>query len=85
MARRNAATADYGGARAELFAGVHWGRLLFWLGAGIVLMVGALLAWRLVEEFLIKDNRFRIAEAEELAGQSPNLVVEGVHLSLIHI
>jgi cell division protein FtsQ len=42
-------------------------------------MVGALFAWHLAEEFLIKDDRFRIAEAEELAGQSPNLVVEGVH------
>jgi cell division protein FtsQ len=27
----------------------------------------------------IKDDRFRVAEAEEPAGQSPNLVVEGVH------
>jgi cell division protein FtsQ len=79
LARRNAASVDYGGARAELFANVHWGRLLFWLITGIVLMVGTLFAWRLVEEFLIKDNRFRIAEAEELAGKSPNLVVEGVH------
>ena len=42
-------------------------------------MVGALMAWHLIVEFLIKDDRFRVAEAEELAGQSPNLVVEGVH------
>ncbi len=42
-------------------------------------MVGALMAWHLTVEFLIRDDRFRVAEAEELAGQSPNLVVEGVH------
>jgi cell division protein FtsQ len=79
LARRSATTVDYGGARPYLFAGVHWSRLLFWLISGIMLMVGALYASRLIEEFLIKDNRFRIAEAEELTGQSPNLVVEGVH------
>jgi cell division protein FtsQ len=53
--------------------------LAFWLFTGIVLMVGSLFAWHLTEEFLIKDDRFRVAEAEELAGQSPNLVVEGIH------
>jgi len=56
-----------------------WGRLAFWLFAGIVLMIGTLFTWHLTEEFLIKDDRFRVAEAEELAGKSPNLVVEGVH------
>ncbi len=70
---------DNADARPSLFAGLHWGRLAFWLFTGIVLMVGSLLAWHLTEEFLIKDDRFRVAEAEELAGQSPNLVVEGVH------
>ncbi len=78
MARRKPVIDD-AGARVSLFEGVQWGRLAFWLSAGIVLMVGALFAWHLAEEFLIKDDRFRIAEAEELAGQSPNLVVEGVH------
>jgi cell division protein FtsQ len=62
-----------------LFAGLQWGRLAFWLFAGIVLMVGSLFSWHLVEEFLIKDDRFRVAEAEEFAGKSPNLIVEGVH------
>ncbi len=42
-------------------------------------MVGSLFTWHLTEEFLIKDDRFRVAEAEDLAGKSPNLVVEGVH------
>jgi len=78
LARRNSATID-AGAHPGLFAGLHWGRLTFWLVGGIVLMVSTLFAWHLTEEFLIKDDRFRVAEAEELAGQSPNLVVEGVH------
>ncbi len=66
-------------ARPGLFADMPWGRVALWLFAGIVLMVGTLFTWHLVEEFLIKDDRFRVAEAEELTGKSPNLVVEGVH------
>jgi len=77
LARRTPAIA--GDASPGLFAGLQWVRLAFWLISGIVLMVGALMAWHLIVEFLIKDDRFRVAEAEELAGQSPNLVVEGVH------
>ena len=42
-------------------------------------MVGTLFTWHLAEEFLIKDDRFRVAESEDLTGKSPNLVVEGVH------
>ncbi|MDQ2776159.1 MAG: FtsQ-type POTRA domain-containing protein [Acidobacteriota bacterium] len=57
----------------------RWGRFPFWLIAGGLLMVGTLFAWHRTEEFLIKDDRFRIPEAETFAGQSPNLVVEGVH------
>lgn len=78
MARRKPVIADED-AGLGLFAGLQWVRLAFWLISGIVLMVGALMAWHLAVEFLIKDDRFRVAEAEELAGQSPNLVVEGVH------
>jgi cell division protein FtsQ len=58
---------------------VRWGRFTFWLIAGGVFMVTTLVAWHRIEEFLIKDERFRVPEAEEFAGQSPNLVVEGVH------
>jgi cell division protein FtsQ len=58
---------------------IRWGRFTFWLVVGGVFMLCTLMAWRRVEEFLIKDDRFRIPEAEEFAGQSPNLVVEGVH------
>lgn len=56
----------------------RWGRFTFWLIAGGVFMLGTLLLWRQTEDFLIKDDRFRIPEAEELAGRSPNLTVEGV-------
>ena len=57
----------------------RWARFGFWLVAGMLLMVGTLFAWHRTEEFLIKDDRFRIAKAEEFARRSPNLVVEGVH------
>lgn len=58
---------------------VRWGRFVFWLIAGLLLMVSTLFAWHSTEEFLIKDGRFRIPEADDFAGQSPNLIVEGVH------
>jgi cell division protein FtsQ len=58
---------------------LRWGRFLFWLIAGVVLMVALLFAWHRTEDFLIKDDRFRIAEADEFAGPSPNLILEGVH------
>ncbi len=57
----------------------RWARFAFWIVAGLLLMVSTLFAWHRTEEFLIKDGRFRIPEAEEFAGQSPNLVVEGIH------
>jgi cell division protein FtsQ len=71
MARAQAAEPKTGGPR--------WGRFAFWLIAGGFFMVGTLFGWHRTEEFLIKDDRFRIPEAESFAGQSPNLVVEGVH------
>jgi cell division protein FtsQ len=63
----------------SFFEGVRWGRFVFWLVAGMFLMVSTLFAWHRTEEFLIKDDRFRIVEADELPGQSPNLIVEGIH------
>src|SRR5581483_7897368 len=63
----------------SFFAELRWGRFIFWLLVGMFLMVGTLFAWHRTEEFLIKDNRFRIAEADEFAGPSPNLIVEGIH------
>jgi cell division protein FtsQ len=61
------------------FDDIHWGKFAFWLITGVLLMLGVLLAWHQVEDFLIKDPRFRMAEAEEYPGQSPDLVVEGTH------
>jgi cell division protein FtsQ len=58
---------------------IHWVRFTFWLLAGVVLMVSTLFAWHSTEEFLIKDNRFRLAESEDFHGRSPNLTVEGIH------
>lgn len=63
----------------SFFDGIRWGRFTVWLVAGMLLMVGTLFAWHGTEQFLIKDDRFRITEADEFAGQSPNLVVEGIH------
>ena len=67
----------------QVWEGVRWGRFLVWLVAGVVLMIVALFAWHFTEEFLIKDPRFRIAEADGIGGQSPNLVVEGIRYASI--
>ena len=58
---------------------IPWGRLTAWSLLGGVVLVGSLFAWRRTEEFLIQDDRFRIAEADYFTGQSPSLQVEGVH------
>ncbi len=64
---------------AEAREPIRWLRFTLWLVAGVVLMVSTLFAWHTTEEFLIKDDRFRVAESEDFRGRSPNLVVEGVH------
>lgn len=74
-----AATATKESPFDQIFGGVRWGRFTFWLITGVVLMVMVLIAWHNIEQFLIKDSRFRIAEPEQFVGQSPNLVVEGIH------
>jgi cell division protein FtsQ len=58
---------------------LSWVRFTFWLLAGVFFMVTTLFGWHTTEEFLIKDNRFRVAESEDFAGRSPNLVVQGIH------
>jgi cell division protein FtsQ len=57
----------------------RWGRVVIYASLCAVTMVGSLYAWRCTEEFLIKDDRFRIPEADYSAGPSPYLHVEGVH------
>jgi len=58
---------------------IRWGRFALWLVAGILLMVTTLYAWHSTEQFLIKDERFRVNDGDEYTGQSPNLILEGVH------
>jgi cell division protein FtsQ len=67
------------GEQESIWAGIRWRRFIAWVVLGLFLLIGVLFAWRRAEEFLIKDDRFRIVEAEEFAGQSPNLIVEGIH------
>ena len=62
-----------------ILADIRWGRFTFWLIAGMLLMVTTLFAWHRTEEFLIKDSRFQVVEADDFVGQSPNLTVEGIH------
>jgi cell division protein FtsQ len=58
---------------------LSWIRFSFWLLAGVFSMVTTLFAWHTTEEFLIKDDRFRVAESQDFAGRSPNLEVRGIH------
>jgi cell division protein FtsQ len=62
-----------------IWSAIRWPRFIFWLVVGLFSMVGTLFAWHRTEEFLIKDDRFRLVEAEELDARSPNLIVEGIH------
>jgi len=63
----------------SFWAGVRWVRFTVWLIAGVLMMVSVMFAWHRTEEFLVKDDRFRLTEADDFAGQSPNLMVEGIH------
>jgi cell division protein FtsQ len=58
---------------------LRWTRFAIWLVAGLCLLVTSMFAWTRTEAFLIKDERFRLPEAEDFAGRSPNLLVEGIH------
>ena len=67
--------------RNALFTGIRWGRFVFWLFAGVFLMVGTLFAWHRTEDFLDQETTASaLPEAEDFAGQSPNLMVEGIPL-----
>ena len=61
----------------DIFGGVRWRRFTAWLVTGVVLMILTMFAWHRIEQFLIKDHRFCLAEPEELARQSPDLTLEG--------
>src|SRR4051812_12165863 len=65
--------------RVPAFDNFRWGRLLLWVALGMLLLVGTLFGWRRTEDFLIRDDRFRVAEPQDFAGLSPSLILEGVH------
>jgi len=79
--RVKARSAGRNGSPADRESPFRGGRVLLYASLCAVTMVGSLYAWRRTEEFLIKDDRFRIPEADSLpvAGQSPYLQIEGVH------
>jgi cell division protein FtsQ len=63
----------------SFLAEIRWRRFAFWLCAGVFLMVGTMFAWHQTEAFLIRDDRFRIAEPDDdTAGKSPDLKLEGI-------
>ncbi|MBE7157100.1 MAG: FtsQ-type POTRA domain-containing protein [Rhodospirillales bacterium] len=73
------AAAAIGNADKKRWSDIRWSRFVFWLIVGSIFMVGTLFGWHRTEEFLIRDDRFRVAEADDIAGQSPNLIIGGVH------
>src|SRR5689334_24632783 len=79
MPRKTGPPLDDDSADQPIWKTIRWPRFIFWLLVGLFTMVGTLFAWHRTEEFLIQDERFRIVEADELAGRSPNLIVEGIH------
>jgi cell division protein FtsQ len=64
--------------QAAAFDSIRWGRLVAWIVLGMIVLVGTLFAWHRTEEFLIRDDRFRLKEPLDFAGQSPSLIVEGI-------
>jgi cell division protein FtsQ len=81
MARRSDAQSRIAGEepRTSVFDSFRWGRVALWTGVGMTVLVGTLFGWHSTEEFLIRDDRFRLAEPQDFAGLSPSLQVEGVH------
>ncbi len=58
-----------------------WGRLVLSILLGMTVLVGILFTWHRAEEFLIRDDRFRLAEPLELTASSPSLILQGVRYS----
>jgi cell division protein FtsQ len=65
--------------RPSFLDNMRWGRLLLWIAFAMSVLAGTLVAWRRTEDFLVRDDRFRLAEPLVFAGQSPSLIVEGIH------
>lgn len=64
--------------KTSAFDNFRWGRVALWAALGMTVLVGTLYGWRRTEQFLIRDNRFHLAEPQDFAGLSPSLIVEGV-------
>jgi cell division protein FtsQ len=65
--------------KPSAFDNFRWSRIVLWVVLGMTVLVGTLFGWHRTEEFLIRDDRFRLAEPQDFAGLSPSLLVEGVH------
>jgi cell division protein FtsQ len=65
--------------KSSAFDHFRWGRVVLWVVLGMIVLVSSLFGWHRTEEFLIRDDRFRLAEPQDFAGLSPSLLVEGVH------
>lgn len=65
--------------KRSAFDNFRWSRVVLWVFLGMTALVGTLFGWHRSEEFLIRDDRFRLAEPPDFAGFSPSLLVEGVH------
>jgi cell division protein FtsQ len=65
--------------KPSAFDNFRWSRIVLWVVLGMTVLVGTLFGWHRTEEFLIRDDRFRLAEPQDYAGLSPSLLVEGVH------
>jgi cell division protein FtsQ len=67
------------GEKPSVFDNFRWSRVVLWVFLGMIVLVGTLFGWHRTEEFLVRDDRFRLAEPPDFAGLSPSLLVEGVH------
>jgi len=65
--------------QAEEQGGLRWGRVIIYAVLIFTMLAGSLIAWHQTTDFLIRDDRFRLAEAESSSGESVSLLVEGVH------
>jgi cell division protein FtsQ len=58
---------------------LRWGHVIVYALFILVFLAGSLIAWHQTTDFLVRDDRFRLAEAATASGESPNLLIEGAH------
>ena len=54
--------------KPSLFDNFRWSRILLWGVLGMTVLAGTLFGWHRTEEFLIRDDRFRLSEPQDYAG-----------------